>query len=163
MTSEQRQAARQRKQDRDTEQFFAAIMAEFPSMPESEAKSVAHRACQVGSGRVGRTRTIPTEVAVELAVRAHVRHMYTDYDDYLNEKMLHAFDREERDDIRAEARDFVRSEIDRILVEWRISPPAMPCEDGDADRPVPGDEAMASDPGIENIAGKGGRSDDAEE
>jgi hypothetical protein len=120
-TPEQRRAARQRKQDRDVERFFAAIKQQFPAMPDAAARSVAARACEIGSGRVGRTCTIPTEEAVALAVQAHVRHNHTQYDEYLDEQMPHAFDCEEREEIRAEARDRVHDEVDRIMNEWQTT------------------------------------------
>lgn len=74
------------------------------------------RLVQGGSDALGRT-----EEAVELAARAHVRHTHTDYDEYLDEQMPHALDREERDDIKAEARDLVRDDVDRIINKWRLS------------------------------------------
>ncbi len=49
--------------------------------------------------------------AVFLAVRAHVRHAYTDYDDLLFKY-----------DDRQLARDRVRDKIDTVLDEWRSSP-----------------------------------------
>jgi len=117
-TPEQRRAARQRKQDRDVERFFAAIKQQFPNMPGTEAMEVSRYACEIGSGRVGRTKMMPTQEAVELAVRAHIRHAHTLYDEYLDEQMPHASG-EEREEIRAEARDRVRDEIERIIDEWR--------------------------------------------
>lgn len=121
VTPEQRKAARQRKQDRDVKRFFATIKTHFPSMPDNAARTVAARACETGSGRVGRTRTMLTHEAVELAVQAHVRHNHTLYDEYLDEEMPHAIDREEREEIKREALDRVCDEVDRIMEEWRAT------------------------------------------
>jgi hypothetical protein len=41
-------------------------------------------AAEVGSGRVGRTTKIPLEKKAELAVRAYIRHNYTDYEERLD-------------------------------------------------------------------------------
>lgn len=47
------------------------------------AGEAAVRAGEVGSGRVGRTRTLSLEQRAALAARALIRHRYTDYEDRL--------------------------------------------------------------------------------
>ena len=64
---------------------------------------------------------MPPQEAVELAVRAHIRHDHTLYDEYLDEKMPHAFGREQREEIKAEARDRVRDEVNRIKNDWQAT------------------------------------------
>ena len=47
------------------------------------AHGAADRAAVVGSGRVGRTKTLSLEDRAALAARAFIRHRYTDYEDQL--------------------------------------------------------------------------------
>lgn len=49
------------------------------------ADGAAARATVVGSGRVGRTKTLSVEERAALAARAYIRHHYTDYDDRLDD------------------------------------------------------------------------------
>jgi len=58
----------------------------FPGCPGDEQRAIAEHACQKYSGRVGRSAAAKEleATAVELAVRAHVRHVYTSYDDLLS-------------------------------------------------------------------------------
>jgi hypothetical protein len=84
-----RRAARERAavyRERADEEYLAEfarrIRLGFPGCPAEEAKAIARHACLRHSGRVGRSAAAkdfePT--AVELAVRAHVRHTHTKYD-----------------------------------------------------------------------------------
>ena len=71
------------------EQLHAAVIAFLGFAPrhhalaEEIATEAAARAGEVGSGRVGRTRTITLEERAELAARACIRHRYTDYEERL--------------------------------------------------------------------------------
>jgi hypothetical protein len=47
------------------------------------ACGATERAAVVGSGRVGRTKTLSLEERAALAARAYIRHRYTDYEDQL--------------------------------------------------------------------------------
>ena len=78
-------SAREREDQRYIEQFASAIQASYPACPELEALAIARHACQKHSGRVGRSaaaKALDVE-AVDLAVRAHVRHTHSDYDGLL--------------------------------------------------------------------------------
>lgn len=90
--------------------FAAEIVRLFPGCPPARASAVARHAGTRSSGRVGRTAAgrALDERAVTLAVVASVRHLDTDYD----ERLMAGTDR-------AEARDAVRSDVDRILERWR--------------------------------------------
>jgi hypothetical protein len=82
----------------------------FPSCPADRAEAIARHAGTRGSGRVGRTaaaRALDPD-AITLAVVASVRHEDTRYDELL----MSGVDR-------AEARDSVRLEVDRVLESWR--------------------------------------------
>ena len=82
----------------------------FPCCPADRAEAIARRAGTRRSGRVGRTaaaRALDPE-AISLAVVASVRHEDTRYDELL----MSGVDR-------AEARDHVRPDVDRVLESWR--------------------------------------------
>jgi hypothetical protein len=59
------------------------VLELFPGCPRAEAEAIAQRACAKSSGRVGRSAAAKAEEAVMLAVRAHLRHHYTGYEDLL--------------------------------------------------------------------------------
>lgn len=66
--------------------------------------------CEKYSGRVGRTAAAKqfNPQAIELAVRAHVRHQYTRYDELLAQGID-----------RREARGIVGCDVDEKLQRWR--------------------------------------------
>ena len=83
----ERRAERRRERDAEHDEAFAAKFTEailnlYPAAPEEEAITIACRACQRNSGRVGRSAAAREfqPKAIELAVRAHLRHCHTDYD-----------------------------------------------------------------------------------
>ena len=85
--------------------FEEAVMQWLNFAPEhsATASEIAHgavdRAAVVGSGRVGRTKTLTLEDRAALAARAFIRHRYTDYDDQLFALELSAFEQEIDSDI----------------------------------------------------------------
>lgn len=107
-TPEQREAERQRRQRRDVERFAAAVRERFPGCPADEAAAIAAHACEVGSGRVGRSRV--AEDPVRAAAVAHVRHLHTDYESLLDE----GYDRDD-------ARRLVAADIAAWLVRWEAA------------------------------------------
>src|SRR6476661_41802 len=114
--SDARARARERRAERDAEidvhyraEFASHIRRLFPGCPEQEAIAVAEHACLKHSGRVGRTadaKRFDPEM-ITLAVRAHVRHVHTDYDQLLGSGWE-----------RHEARDRVLPQVDRVLESW---------------------------------------------
>ena len=78
---------RSKAEDAYRAEFTAAVLAWLGFAPEHEklaaeiADSAAQRAREVGSGRVGRTKTLPLKERAALAARATIRHRFTDYDD----------------------------------------------------------------------------------
>jgi hypothetical protein len=83
-----RDAVRRERLDQEfVARFQAAILVRFPAAPVEAARTIAEHACLKGSGRVGRTAAAKEfDVdAVELAVRAHLRHVHTKYDALLAE------------------------------------------------------------------------------
>lgn len=106
----QRQAEKRAQLDEQYKKQFADhIMALFPHCPVQAAEQIAQHACLKYSGRVGRSAAAKSfdPEAIMLAVRAHVRHQYTDYDELL----LKGYER-------SEARMLVTDEVDRVLDKW---------------------------------------------
>jgi hypothetical protein len=93
-------------------QFALKIRELFPYCPENEEYEIADHACQKYSRRIGRSKWAKNldEYAIELAVQAHVRHNYTDYDKYM--LRLEKY----------EARSLVSEEIDQVLDYWSSKP-----------------------------------------
>jgi hypothetical protein len=106
----EREAARREALDRDYVAAFArAVREQFPSAPTGAETAIAEHACEKHSGRVGRSAAAKAfdEDAVFLAVRAHVRHARTNYDELLF-----------RYGDRGLAREEVRERVEEILREW---------------------------------------------
>jgi hypothetical protein len=106
-----RDAQRRSVDDADLQQRFAAEIARlFPGCPPAPAEAIARHASLRGRGRVGRSAAgrAADAGAVEPAVIASVRHQDTRYDHLL----MAGVDR-------ADARDRVRDDVDRVLESWR--------------------------------------------
>jgi hypothetical protein len=108
-----RTRAAERRQELDGQYVreFAARLGElFPACPASEREAIADHACRKYSGRVGRSaaaRRFDPD-AIELAVRARVRHGYTGYDELLAQGVD-----------RGDARASVRAAVDEVVARWR--------------------------------------------
>lgn len=82
-------AYRARKEAGYVEQLTEAVVAflafapHYAELARDIAGEAAGRAGEVGSRRVGRTRTLSLEQRAALAARALIRHRYTDYEDRL--------------------------------------------------------------------------------
>jgi hypothetical protein len=89
-------------------EFAEQIRRRFPGCPPDEAVGIAKHACQKYSGRIGRSAGAKEfdELAIDLAVKAHVRHAHTDYDRLLARGF-------ERSDARAEVAFTVGKVMDR--------------------------------------------------
>ncbi|SDC46622.1 DUF2293 domain-containing protein [Actinokineospora iranica] len=106
-----RDRERRAAQDVEFQAAFAARIGElFPGLAADRAKAIADHAGTRSSGRVGRSAAgrALDEHAVTLAVVAAIRHEETDYDAMLMAGVP-----------RAEARERIRDEIDRVLTRWR--------------------------------------------
>jgi hypothetical protein len=116
---EARAAARARAAERREEldeQFvksFARRVRElFPRCPKGREEVIAEHACRKYSGRVGRSaaaKALDAE-AVELAVKAHIRHAETRYDELLS-----------RGWDRREAREDVLGDVAEVLRKWETA------------------------------------------
>ncbi len=106
-----RDAERRERLDQEyVTRFAGAVRARYPSCPEGEEREMAEHACRQHSGRVGRSAAAKglDPVAVDLAVRAHVRHACTRYDELLMAG---------RD--RGVARAEVEGEVEAVLARWQ--------------------------------------------
>jgi hypothetical protein len=91
-------------------QFASNIRKLYSNIPKGREFLVAEHACQKYTGRVGRSAAAKAfdETAVNLAVKAHIRHTLTNYDDLLSR----GFDR-------YDARDMVEEKVYSVLEKWR--------------------------------------------
>jgi len=108
-----RDAERRESLDRDlVARFAAAVRERYPGCPAERELEIAEHACRRASGRVGRTaaaKRLDPE-AIDLAIRAHVRHGHTRYDDLL----MAGWDR-------GEARAEVEGQVAEVLARWRAA------------------------------------------
>jgi hypothetical protein len=111
MRRRERDSVRRSGQDVEFQGRFAGEISRlFPRCPADRAEAIAAHAALRGSGRVGRSAAARNldQTAVTLAVVASVRHTDTDYDELLMSGVP-----------RADARDQIRDDIDRVLDSWR--------------------------------------------
>lgn len=111
----ERRNERRRARDAELDGDFVKTFAEnirnwFPKCPSEEARQIAEHACRKHSGRIGRTAAAKEfdRNAIDLAVRAAVRHRHSEYDELLQKGVG-----------RFEAREKVRARVDAKLKEWR--------------------------------------------
>ena len=118
--AEARQRARERAAERRQEideryvnEFAEQVGESFPGCPAPERRAIADHACRKYSGRVGRSAAARRfdQEAIGLAVRAHVRHSHTSYDELLA-----------RGVDRSQARASVRAAVDEVVERWRPTP-----------------------------------------
>ncbi len=108
----ERAAERRKRLDAEYVRKFAEQVREhYPNCPPSEEHVIAERACEKYSGRVGRSESAKRfdPGMIDLAVWAHIRHQYTEYDMLLAEGLP-----------REEARNRVAAEVDSIIVRWSL-------------------------------------------
>jgi hypothetical protein len=106
-----RDASKRQEVDREFVKAFADnIRKRYPRCPSGEETRIAEHACRKYSGRVGRTAAAKAfdPEPLELAVRAHLRHAYTNYDELLGLGYE-----------RWEARQSVSGDVERILDSWQ--------------------------------------------
>ena len=116
---ERSRKSREKKEAKYRKEFTEACFRFLNFVPEHEdlawqiAWGATSVATEVGSSRVGRTSKLPLEKKAELAVRAFIRHNFTDYDERLDE-MGEPWYHEIRGDAAAK--------VNRFLEEHRGSP-----------------------------------------
>lgn len=101
---------RERAEEHYIKQFAQRIRSLYPGCPPDEAEAIATHTCEKYSGRIGRSADAKRldDEAVDLAVKAHVRHMHTEYDLLL----ARAWER-------AEARAAIAEKVARVIDRWR--------------------------------------------
>ncbi|KAL1892003.1 hypothetical protein Sste5346_007347 [Sporothrix stenoceras] len=107
--------------------FKKALLARYPKVPADTVPEIVQHALKKRQRRVARTSTLDEDQRVQLAVRAHIRHRWTDYDKILREgdkikgrksekKGKRGHDRTQRQ--RREARAAIMGRVDAIEREW---------------------------------------------
>src|SRR5919109_398792 len=96
------------------EKFAQRVGELFPGCPVDEQRAIAEHACRKYSGRVGRSAAAKEleAGAIELAVRAHVRHTHTRYDEILSQGVA-----------RGDARGLVSDLVAKRLEDWSTREP----------------------------------------
>jgi hypothetical protein len=102
--------SRELADERYVAQFAEQVVSLYPGCPREEAEHIAAHACRKYGGRIGRSAAAKQfdPGAVELAVKAHVRHVHTRYD------LLLAQGRE-----RGDARSGVADQVAEVMTRWR--------------------------------------------
>ena len=109
--AQERAAERRQAHDDEYLAMFAQRVGDlFPGCPIEEQRAIAEHACQKYSGRIGRSAAAKElqASAVDLAVRAHVRHVHTPYDELLARGVA-----------REEARARVAAPVAKCLETWQ--------------------------------------------
>ena len=102
--------------------LWLAFRPEHADLAAEIARLAGDQAVVVGSGRVGRTRTLTLEERAELASRATIRHRFTDYEDRL--AGLDPLEAELDDFEYRETRRYAHEAVNRFLAEHRPTAPA---------------------------------------
>jgi hypothetical protein len=91
------------------ERFAQEVRLRYPGCPAGRELAIAEHACRKYSARIGRTAAAKSldGAAIDLAVRAHIRHSETPYDQLLA-----------RGDDRAEARKAIAHLVDAVATSW---------------------------------------------
>jgi hypothetical protein len=105
--------AREKKHEAELTRLASRLGELYPGLDEVERMGVVRRAFEVGSNRVGRCTKLEEDKKLELALIAHVRHTYTNYDELLTE----FWDRED-------ARRRIAYDVDAIMVGLKLGVPA---------------------------------------
>ena len=102
--------ARERADNQYVAQFVDSVRSRYPDCPPGEAEAIAKHACEKYSGRVGRSAAAKSfdATAIDLAVKAHIRHVHTEYDRLLS-----------RGRERTEARSAVLGKVTELMERWR--------------------------------------------
>jgi hypothetical protein len=98
--------------ERYVQEFAKRVRELFSNCPAGREQQIAEHACRKYSGRVGRAAAAKglDEEAIQLAVRAHIRHRETNYDELLGKGLF-----------RGEARARVRDRVEEVCARWRGS------------------------------------------
>lgn len=81
-----RHEATAKRDDALASAFKDALLAAYPETPRDRVPQIIKHAMTKKQGRVARTGTLELDQRVRLAVRAHIRHCHTNYEDLLRGK-----------------------------------------------------------------------------
>ena len=118
--AEARERARARAAERSEEfdqqyltEFEQRLGDSFPGCAAPERRAIAEHACRKYSGRIGRSEAAKRfePDVFELAVKAHIRHRHTPYDELLAQGLE-----------RGEARALVKARVDELVEQWKRTP-----------------------------------------
>lgn len=119
-------AAKERKQTREIEQLekavfkFLAFNKKHVKLAKKIAKESAVASAKIGSGGVGRTKTLTLPEKAELCARAHIRHQYTDYESIIESKRKKGAKRMSKTSKKyQEIKQNAHRQVDEFLVEHR--------------------------------------------
>ncbi len=115
-TAEKRAQTVATKDNRDSRQNLQLLREIFPRMPAKTMEEILAHGFQKGSGRVGRATRLNEEKRIELAVNAHIRHRFTDYEIYLRARRNNG---NGSPSPRTEARQRVIGKVTKIANSWR--------------------------------------------
>ncbi|KAI2463830.1 hypothetical protein F4781DRAFT_104596 [Annulohypoxylon bovei var. microspora] len=140
------QAVKKRDKKMETD-FTKSILSQFPQIPTAEVPDIVKQAMKKHSGRVGRTGMLDIVEKVQLGVRAHIRHKYTDYEKLLNNNVS-----------RDEARAQIHEKVDKIVLEWGGTPKASNKDGSSAQTSNHGEKSFRKPSRRRKCPGKSGRS-----
>lgn len=105
------------KDSRDSERDRQLLLGNFPAIPTADVDHIMLHGFEKGSGRVGRTNKLDEDSKFELAVKAHIRHKFTDYDEYWKQMKAgtHAIL------TKTQARARVASQVQSIAASWSVN------------------------------------------
>ena len=106
-TATQRAEAVKKRDAAIEDNFEEAVVKLFPTIPAAEVQQVLKHSLKKNSRRVGRTSKVALHDRVKLAVRAHIRHMHTDYDKLLKQGMS-----------RQVAREKIWERLNEVAMHW---------------------------------------------
>ena len=115
-TAEKRAQTVAIKDNREYQQNLQILRKMFPRMPAKTTEEILAHGFQKGSGRVGRATRLDEEKRIELAVNAHIRHRFTDYENHLKARGKIG---KGSPSPRTEARQRVIGQVTRIAESWR--------------------------------------------
>jgi len=79
-TAETRKGIVAAKDGRDLKRDRQLLLERFPQIPSTVADQILEHGFLKGSGRVGRSAKLDADLKFEIAVTAHIRHNFTNYD-----------------------------------------------------------------------------------
>ncbi|KAK3356893.1 hypothetical protein B0T25DRAFT_141143 [Lasiosphaeria hispida] len=114
-TATKRASAVQKRDAAIEDTFEQELVNLFPQTPQGEIPKILNQALKKRSRRVGRAGKVDLQERVKLAVRAHIRHCHTEYDQFLSQGVS-------RDD----ARDTILNKLNEVARQWggRVVKPA---------------------------------------